>query len=58
MKRILFLALAWGLLAATVVRAADKNPVVLIDTSLGAIKVELDPEMFVLSLKTSATKEH
>jgi cyclophilin family peptidyl-prolyl cis-trans isomerase len=48
-KRTLFLALAAGLLASTPVRAA--NPVVEIDTSLGKIKVELDPDKAPVTVK-------
>ena len=49
MKRFLFLALAAGLLTATSVRAAD--PVVEIDTSLGKIKVELNPDKAPITVK-------
>jgi peptidyl-prolyl cis-trans isomerase B (cyclophilin B) len=40
MKRLLFAALAVGTLAGAA-RAADKNPVVVMKTSLGTIKIEL-----------------
>ena len=39
MKRLVFFALAAGLLATVEARAAD-NPVVVVDTSLGTFKVE------------------
>src|SRR5262245_19584729 len=41
MKRFLFLTLAAGLLTATPACAADKNPVVVMETSKGTIKIEL-----------------
>ena len=41
MKRSTLLALAAGLLTAATVRAQGSNPVVVMDTSLGKIKVEL-----------------
>ncbi len=43
MKRLLFAALAAGVLAGAA-RAADKNPVVVMKTSLGTIKIELYPD--------------
>jgi cyclophilin family peptidyl-prolyl cis-trans isomerase len=42
MKRLLLLSLASGLLAGSLARAAD--PVVVLDTSLGTIKIELNAE--------------
>jgi cyclophilin family peptidyl-prolyl cis-trans isomerase len=48
-KRSLLLALAVGLLTATSVRAAD--PIVEIDTSLGKIKVELNPDKAPVTVK-------
>jgi peptidyl-prolyl cis-trans isomerase B (cyclophilin B) len=51
MKRYLLLAMAGGLLGAGSVRAADKNPVVLIETSEGNIKVELNEEKAPITVK-------
>ena len=51
MKRYLLLAMAGGLLGAGTGRAADKNPVVAIDTSLGTIKVELNEEKAPITVK-------
>ncbi len=42
MKRLLFAALAVGALAGAA-RGADKNPVVVMKTSMGTIKIELYP---------------
>jgi len=50
MKRFLCLALAL-LLGASWSLAADKNPVVVIDTSLGTIKVELDADKAPITVK-------
>ncbi len=41
MKRLLLLSVAALALGAATCQAADKNPVVVIDTSMGTIKVEL-----------------
>ncbi len=41
MKRFFFLSLAAGALGATPGTAAEKNPIVLMETSLGNIKIEL-----------------
>jgi cyclophilin family peptidyl-prolyl cis-trans isomerase len=51
MKRLLYLAAAGLLLAAGRSPAADKNPVVVIDTSLGAIKVELNADKAPVTVK-------
>jgi cyclophilin family peptidyl-prolyl cis-trans isomerase len=40
-KRFLFCTVAAGLLLATASRAAGKNPVVTVETSMGPIKIEL-----------------
>jgi peptidyl-prolyl cis-trans isomerase B (cyclophilin B) len=50
-KRFFSLALAGLLLGASWSLAADKNPVVVIDTSLGTIKVELDPVKAPITVK-------
>jgi cyclophilin family peptidyl-prolyl cis-trans isomerase len=50
MKRLLLAMLALGV-AAGGARAADKNPVVVISTSLGDIKVELYPDKAPLTVK-------
>ena|SRR5208282_1743928 len=44
MKRFLILATVLGLFAAQGATAADKKPVVVLDTTLGVIKIELDPQ--------------
>ncbi|HEY1860300.1 MAG TPA: peptidylprolyl isomerase [Gemmataceae bacterium] len=51
MKRVLMFAFAAILCAATPVAAADKNPVVVIDTSLGKIKVELYQDKAPITVK-------
>jgi cyclophilin family peptidyl-prolyl cis-trans isomerase len=50
-KRILCLAVGGLLLAASWSSAADKNPVVVIDTSMGTIKVELNADKAPLTVK-------
>ncbi len=50
MKRLLFVLLAAGFLAGTS-RAADKNPVVVMETSMGSIKIELDAERAPITVK-------
>lgn len=50
MKRFLLAAAAAVVLALPAL-AADKNPVVVIDTNLGALKVELDPEKAPITVK-------
>jgi cyclophilin family peptidyl-prolyl cis-trans isomerase len=50
-KRSLCLALAGLLLGASWLAAADKNPVVVMDTSLGTIKVELYPDKAPVTVK-------
>jgi cyclophilin family peptidyl-prolyl cis-trans isomerase len=49
MKRMLLLTLGLGLMAAASVRAA--NPIVVIETSLGSIKVELYPDKAPITVK-------
>lgn len=49
MKRSLLFALAVGLIAAATTRAA--NPIVVIETSLGSIKVELFPDKAPTTVK-------
>jgi cyclophilin family peptidyl-prolyl cis-trans isomerase len=49
MKKVLILTLAASLLATTVARAA--NPVVIVETSMGTIKVELDAEKAPITVK-------
>jgi cyclophilin family peptidyl-prolyl cis-trans isomerase len=44
MRRFLLLVLAAGLVGAAPAIAADKNPVVVMETSMGTIKIELNPE--------------
>jgi cyclophilin family peptidyl-prolyl cis-trans isomerase len=51
MKRLLILALTVLAVGSLSARAADKNPVVEIDTSLGKIKVELDQEKAPITVK-------
>jgi peptidyl-prolyl cis-trans isomerase B (cyclophilin B) len=41
MKRLLYLTLAFGMFAMASACAAEKNPVVVMDTSMGKIKIEL-----------------
>jgi len=41
MKRFLYLVVALGLLGTSPACAAEKNPVVVMDTSMGTIKIEL-----------------
>jgi peptidyl-prolyl cis-trans isomerase A (cyclophilin A) len=50
-KRIVLLTLAAGALGAGASRASDKAPVVLVETSLGNFKVELDAEKAPISVK-------
>ncbi len=52
-KSALFLVLCLSLvvLTAPVVLAAEKNPVVLMDTSLGSIKIELYPQKAPVTVK-------
>jgi cyclophilin family peptidyl-prolyl cis-trans isomerase len=50
MKRLLFAALAVGVLAGAG-RAADKNPVVVMKTSLGTVKIELYPDKAPATVK-------
>jgi cyclophilin family peptidyl-prolyl cis-trans isomerase len=51
-KRYLLLALAaGGMMGTTSCQAADKNPVVVIDTSLGTVKVELNEEKAPITVK-------
>ena len=45
MLRYCWLALLLGVLAASPATAQDKNPIVIIDTSMGSITVELFPEI-------------
>jgi cyclophilin family peptidyl-prolyl cis-trans isomerase len=49
MKRVLLLALFAGLLGATSARAA--NPVVVMETAMGTIKIELYPEKAPVTVK-------
>jgi cyclophilin family peptidyl-prolyl cis-trans isomerase len=49
-KRILFLAAVAAAVAAPA-RAAAKNPVVVLETSLGTIKIELDEEKAPITVK-------
>ena len=50
MIRPLFLAVVFGLLGAVSARAAE-NPVVVVDTSMGTIKVELYPDKAPITVK-------
>ncbi len=50
MKRFLFVLLAAGFLASTSC-AADKNPVVVMETSMGTVKIELDPDKAPITVK-------
>src|SRR5262245_58532357 len=51
MKRYLLLALAGAVLAALPARAEAKNPVVVIETSMGTIKVELFEDKAPVTVK-------
>jgi cyclophilin family peptidyl-prolyl cis-trans isomerase len=51
MKRFFLLTLAAGTLAASEGLAVDNNPIVVIDTSLGKIKVELFPDKTPITVK-------
>ena len=52
MKRYLFLALAAGVLGTTSCQSAEtKGPVVIIDTSMGVIKAELNEEKAPVTVK-------
>ncbi len=51
MKHALLLSLTVVLGAAGSVRAADKNPVVIVDTSMGTIKIELYQEKAPITVK-------
>jgi len=50
-KHALLLSLAVALGATFSVRAADKNPVVIVDTSMGTIKIELYQEKAPITVK-------
>jgi cyclophilin family peptidyl-prolyl cis-trans isomerase len=50
-KRVLLLSLAAGALGVGSSKGSDKAPVVLIETSLGNIKVELDAEKAPMTVK-------
>jgi cyclophilin family peptidyl-prolyl cis-trans isomerase len=49
MKRLLLLALFVGLLGPVAARAA--NPVVVMETSMGTVKIELDPDKAPITVK-------
>ena len=51
MKRSFLLALAAGVLGASESLAADKNPIVVLETSMGAIKIELDQDKAPITVK-------
>ena len=51
MKRVVLLTLAASALGVGASKASDKAPVVLIETSLGNIKVELDAEKAPITVK-------
>jgi cyclophilin family peptidyl-prolyl cis-trans isomerase len=51
MKHLAFTALSLFLLAGTAMSADDKKPVVIMETSLGAIKIELNAEKAPISVK-------
>ncbi len=51
MNRYLLLAMAGGMLGAGTGRAADKNPVVEVTTSLGSFKVQLDQDKAPITVK-------
>jgi peptidyl-prolyl cis-trans isomerase A (cyclophilin A) len=50
-KRVLLLSLAAGALGVGSSKGSDKAPIVLIETSMGNIKVELDPEKAPITVK-------
>jgi cyclophilin family peptidyl-prolyl cis-trans isomerase len=50
-KRLILLTLAATLLGATPMNAADKNPIVVMDTSMGKIKIELNAEKAPITVK-------
>ena len=51
MKRSFLLALAAGVLGTTDAVSADKNPVVVMETSMGTIKIELDQAKAPITVK-------
>lgn len=51
MKRMAWLALALSMMAGTRAVAADKNPVVIMETSMGTIKIELFAEKAPITVK-------
>jgi cyclophilin family peptidyl-prolyl cis-trans isomerase len=51
MKRLFQLSMAAALLASVSVRAADKNPVVIMETSAGTVKIELYQEKAPITVK-------
>lgn len=51
MKRCTFLALVAGLCIGSWAEAADKNPVVVMETSLGTVKIELNAEKAPITVK-------
>src|SRR5262249_41060861 len=51
MRRYMFLAMAGGLLGAGAAEAADKNPVVIMETSMGPIKIELYADKAPITVK-------
>src|SRR6266508_1157398 len=51
MKRVLFLAALSGVLAGCGAETADKNPVVVMETSKGTIKIELFADKAPITVK-------
>ena len=51
MKRFILLTLAAGTMGTSQVTAADKNPTVLVETSMGNIKIELYPDKAPTTVK-------
>src|SRR5437773_4785923 len=51
MKRVLFLAALSGVLAGCGAETADKNPVVVMETSMGTIKIELFADKSPITVK-------
>jgi cyclophilin family peptidyl-prolyl cis-trans isomerase len=51
MRRLLLAALALGLFAAAPAAAADKDPVVIVDTTLGTFKIELFADKAPVTVK-------
>lgn len=51
MKKLFLSLLLVGMLGGTVARAADKNPIVVMETSMGSVRIELYPDKAPITVK-------